>query len=197
MVSLPADTAAAGALAEAKKALFCGRISTRGACFVANESCRATGKTASWVDIAVAPPNPGTARGITGRSASSSLYVLTLGASRGLINVVDERMAASFRSSYRLGGYCEESEELMSRLMLMRRGEGASGGRERLPRCVGKCWKPAVTMTERLPPWLDSHLCSGEYDRNLLIKTTMPPAGRAVLKTRSVLAIPRCRGILV
>lgn len=70
------------------------------------------------------------------------------GASLGCKKAVDDLMAWSFRSSYRLGGYWLESAVDMSRLMLMRLGEGASGGLDWLPRGKASPEPQAVTTTK-------------------------------------------------
>ena len=69
------------------------------------------------------------------------------GASLGCRNAVDDLIAWSLRSSYRLGGYSIESADDMSRLMLMRLGEGASGGLDGFPRGEASSPLQAVTMT--------------------------------------------------
>ena len=74
----------------------------------------------------------------------------------------------------------------MSRLMLIRRGEGASGEFEEL--CLGEASSPlqAVTMTAGLSAIVHCYEISGY----LLIKTARPIAGTAVLKIRSMVVIP-------
>lgn len=89
--------------------------------------------------------------GITSSIPTGNLMLvssLTRGASLGLTKVVDDRMAASLMSSYRLGGY-SESEVEMSRLMLIRRGDGASGGLDVLLD-VSSVSAPADTKTNGL-----------------------------------------------
>jgi hypothetical protein len=115
-----------------------------------------------------------------------------LGATLGCRNAVDDLMAWSFKSSYRLGGYSLELEDEISRLILIRLGEGASGGLDWLP--LGEASSPlqAVTMTG------DCQLMHAVTHRSyLLIKMERPIAGTAVLKIRSTVVIPSIIATLV
>lgn len=101
-------------------------------------------------------------------------------------------MAWSFRSSYRLGGYSLESAEDMSRLMLIRLGEGASGGLDWLPLGERSWPLQAVTMTGNCQ--LLHAITKHSY---ILIKMDRPMAGTAVLKIRSIVVIPSIIATLV
>lgn len=92
------------------------------------------------------------------------------------MNVVDNLVACSLRSSNRLGGYSAEPADEVSRLMAMRLGEGASGGLEALSLGVGSTPLHAVTITNKIES---------------------PTAGTVVLKTKSIEAIPSIMGTLV
>ena len=84
------------------------------------------------------------------------------------------------------------SEVEISRLMLRRLGDGASGGLEPLVRDVSRVSAPAATKTA------DS-VSQGETTEALdvLRTTSKPPAGRAVLIARVIVLIPRSNGTLV
>jgi len=87
-------------------------------------SVRAGGNSAPWIGNPPIPAMPVIGLVIFGSSFLSSAI---LGASLGCMKVVDDLIACSFKSSYRVGGQSFDSEEEISRLMLIRLGEGASG----------------------------------------------------------------------
>lgn len=84
------------------------------------------------------------------------------------------------------------SEVEMSRLMLIRLGDGASGGREPNPLDVSKVSAPAATKATE--PVSSNQTYTAE---NIPITTNSPPAGRAVLVARARVVMPRSSGTLV
>ena len=84
------------------------------------------------------------------------------------------------------------SDVEISRLMLRRLGDGASGGLEPLVRDVSKVSAPAATKTTGSvsESWTTETL-------DVLRTTSKPPAGRAVLIARVIVLMPRSNGTLV
>lgn len=106
---------------------------------------RMGGNSSPWTGSPPIPAIPVMGRAIRG-SVPGSVSSLNMGTCLGLTNVVEDRTAASLRSSYRLGGYSESAVEI-SRLMLSRLGDGASGGRDPETRGTPRVWTLAVTAT--------------------------------------------------
>lgn len=146
MTSLLADIFAADPFPKSNKPLFCFN-SVLGFLAVSGNGIVSTRVGGNKAPRTGSPPIPTTP--VIGLAILGSLWLSSkaLGASLGCRNAVDDLIAWSFRSSYRLGGYSLESADDMSRLMLIRLGEGASGGLDWL--ALGEASSPlhAVTMT--------------------------------------------------
>jgi hypothetical protein len=106
---------------------------------------------------------------VTGLAIVGSPESPLSGAFRGCRKAVEDLNTCSFKSSYRLGGYASEPADDMSRLILIRLGEGASGRLE------------GVSLDDARMPL-----------KAVLIRTRIkrPIAGRAVLKAKSTVLIP-------